>query len=89
MAAGAKHGTPFMMEVEPAARLILHGIAARRSEMAFPWPAANIMAVVRGLPNFMYDRLWPMLLERRRTSRQSDRTPAPLPGEQPPPRADQ
>jgi short-subunit dehydrogenase len=57
MTAGAKRPQPFLMEVEPAARIILKGIAARRRNVAFPWPAATVMALVRLMPAPLYDRL--------------------------------
>jgi short-subunit dehydrogenase len=63
MTAGAKHPQPFLMEVEPAARVILKGIAARRRDVAFPWPAATFMALVRLMPGMVYDRLAGHLLK--------------------------
>jgi short-subunit dehydrogenase len=48
---------PWVMDVEPAARLILRGIAARRSEVNFPWQTALAMAAVRRLPNVAFDRV--------------------------------
>jgi short-subunit dehydrogenase len=50
-------GSRLMMEVEPAARIIIRGIAARRREVSFPRSAAWIMGVVRHLPGAVYDRL--------------------------------
>ncbi len=47
---------PFLMEVEPAARIILRGIAARRAEVNFPWPLAGFLRFVRLWPNVLYDR---------------------------------
>lgn len=47
----------FMMEVEPAARLILDGIAARRAEINFPWQWALLASLSRWLPNAIYDRI--------------------------------
>ena len=47
----------FMMEVEPAGRLILKRIRERRAEINFPWQSALLMGVARWLPNRIYDRL--------------------------------
>jgi short-subunit dehydrogenase len=66
MTEGADHRQPFMMDVEVAARIILRGIAARRTEVNFPWPLAGFMALVRLLPNFVYDRLSLALVGQRR-----------------------
>jgi short-subunit dehydrogenase len=63
----ANHRMPFLMDVEHAARIISRGIAARRSEVNFPWPIAGFMALVRLLPNSIYDRLSHALIGRRQT----------------------
>jgi short-subunit dehydrogenase len=47
----------FVIEVEPAARIILKGIAERRPEVNFPWQPALLMGIARWLPNGIYDRL--------------------------------
>ena len=47
----------FVMEVEPAVRIILKGIAERRAEVNFPWQSALLTAVSQWLPNGIYDRL--------------------------------
>jgi len=57
MTEGKDRHQPFMMEVEPAARAILKGIAARRRYVAFPWPMAAIMSLVRLLPGAAFDRM--------------------------------
>jgi short-subunit dehydrogenase len=53
----------FMMEVEPAARVILEGIAARRPEVNFPWQSAWVTGLGRRLPCFVYDRLASLLMK--------------------------
>lgn len=57
MTANATRRLPWLIDVEPAARIILRGIDARRSVVNLPWPTAAIMAVVRHLPNAVFDRL--------------------------------
>jgi short-subunit dehydrogenase len=57
MTEGADHPQPFMMEVEPAARIILRGIAARRRYVDFPRPVAAFMGLARVMPAPVYDRL--------------------------------
>ncbi len=47
----------FVMEVEPAVRIILKGIAERRAEVNFPWQSALLTAISQWLPNGIYDRL--------------------------------
>jgi short-subunit dehydrogenase len=47
----------FMMEVEPAARVILDAITERRAEVNFPWQWAVIAGIARWLPNRIYDRI--------------------------------
>ena len=54
----AAFGAPrFLMEVEPAARVILKAIAAGRAEVNFPWQWAVISEIVKWLPNRVYDRV--------------------------------
>lgn len=53
---------PFMISAEQAARCIARGLAARRAEIAFPWPAAAAMKLVRVMPKGLYDRLGSPLL---------------------------
>jgi short-subunit dehydrogenase len=57
MTAGSKRPQPFLMEVEPAAKIILAGIAARRSVVTFPRRAAIGMRLIRMLPDALYDPL--------------------------------
>jgi short-subunit dehydrogenase len=47
----------FLMEVEPAARVILKAIAAGKAEVNFPWQWAVISEIVKWLPNRVYDRV--------------------------------
>ena len=47
----------FLIEVEPAARVILAAIAAGRAEINFPWQWAVISEVLKWLPNRVYDRI--------------------------------
>src|SRR5262249_27681972 len=59
----AIRGPRFMMEVEPAARIILKGIAARRPEVCFPWQTACLIGLGRRLPCFIYDYLAALLMK--------------------------
>ncbi|WZO96698.1 SDR family NAD(P)-dependent oxidoreductase [Isosphaeraceae bacterium EP7] len=47
----------FMVEVEPAARAILKGIAEGRAEVRFPWQASWAMGLLRLLPCTVYDHI--------------------------------
>jgi short-subunit dehydrogenase len=47
----------FLMEVEPAARAVLAGIAAGRAEVNFPWQWALLTGIAKWLPNRVYDRI--------------------------------
>ncbi|HEV3164610.1 MAG TPA: SDR family NAD(P)-dependent oxidoreductase [Isosphaeraceae bacterium] len=62
MTADSGRPQPFLMEVGPAAEIILNGIAARRREINFPWRAAFLMGLLRRLPGGLYDRLAGALL---------------------------
>jgi short-subunit dehydrogenase len=53
----------FVMDVEPAARIILKAIAERRAEINFPWQAAIVTAIAQWLPNGIYDRLAAKVIE--------------------------
>jgi short-subunit dehydrogenase len=66
MTEGAKHAQPFLMEVGPAARIILKGVAARRRDVAFPWQAATFMGLLRLMPGAVYDRMAGTLMARRK-----------------------
>lgn len=62
MTAGPSKFRPLMMDVEPAVRIILQGVAAGRSRVDFPWRMAALLGVVRLLPDWAYDRLAARLL---------------------------
>ena len=53
---------PLIMDVEPAVRIILKGVAARRSRVDFPWRMARFVDLVRLLPDAIFDRLAARLL---------------------------
>ena len=57
MTAGQSHPQPFLMEVEPAARIILEGVAKRRPRVDFPGPMAAFLQLIRFLPTAIYDPL--------------------------------
>ncbi|HWE39827.1 MAG TPA: SDR family NAD(P)-dependent oxidoreductase [Isosphaeraceae bacterium] len=56
MTEGAGRPLPFLMEVGPAARRILGGIAARRRYVDFPWPLATLAGLARILPAALVER---------------------------------
>ena len=62
MTAGASTLQPLIMDVGPAARIILRGVAARRSKVDFPWRMARFVGLVRLLPDAIFDRLAARLL---------------------------
>ncbi len=53
---------PLLMDVEPAARIILQGIARRKTRVDFPRRMAGLLGLVRLLPDAVYDRLAGRLL---------------------------
>lgn len=57
MTAGQSSPQPFLMDPGPAVRLILRGIAARRSRVDFPRPMVGFLRLVRLLPDAIYDPL--------------------------------
>lgn len=57
MTEGSARRLPFLMDVEPAARRILKGIAARRRYVDFPWPMATLAGLGRILPGAIVDRV--------------------------------
>ncbi|MCB1549355.1 MAG: SDR family NAD(P)-dependent oxidoreductase [Hyphomicrobiaceae bacterium] len=57
---------PFIMDVDEAARKILHGLRRRRYEIAFPWPLVGFLKFARLLPNALF-----LPLMRRLTLRKS------------------
>jgi short-subunit dehydrogenase len=52
---------PFMVPVDKAARLMLRAIAKKRSLYLFPWQMRWLTYLNRLLPNFVFDRLIPIL----------------------------
>lgn len=57
MTAGRKTRLPFLMEVEPAARLIVRAIERRARTYAFPWQLASVVRLMKYIPDVLYDRL--------------------------------
>lgn len=51
------HAQPFLMDVEPAVRLILRGIVRRKARVDFPFPMVALLRCVRFLPDAIYDPL--------------------------------
>ena len=62
MTAGSSKLMPLAMDVGPAARIILRGVASRRSRVDFPWRMAAFLRLVRLMPDRLYDRLAVLLL---------------------------
>ena len=62
MTQGAKNPQPFMMDVEPAVRIMVRGILARRRTINFPWPTVALLRFAQLLPGPVYDRLAAALL---------------------------
>ena len=56
MTANNKFYMPFLMDADKAARIIVSGIRAGKTEVNFPWQLASLMRAVRRLPNAVYDR---------------------------------
>jgi short-subunit dehydrogenase len=69
MTAGRTSPQPFLMDAEPAVRIILRGVAARRSRVDFPSRMAGLMGLVRLLPDFLFDPMAARLLLGRRPRR--------------------
>lgn len=57
LTAGRKTKLPFLMEVEPAARLIVRAIERQARAYAFPWQLASVVRLMKHVPNAIYDRL--------------------------------
>ncbi len=66
MTEGQAHRRPFLMDVGPAATIILRGIARGRSRVDFPWPMAAILGLARLLPGALYDPLAARIILGRR-----------------------
>jgi short-subunit dehydrogenase len=58
---------PLLMDVEPAVRIILDGIARRRTRVDFPRRMAGLLGLVRLLPDAIYDPLVSRFLRGRGT----------------------
>ena len=56
MTAGRKTKLPFLMEVEPAARLIVRAVERRARTYAFPWQLASVVRLMKYIPDALYDR---------------------------------
>ena len=57
MTADSVRPMPFLMDAEPAVRIILRGVLAGRRRVDFPWPMARLLGLGRLLPDFLYDGL--------------------------------
>ena len=57
MTAGQKNPQPFLMDADPAARVIVRGIEAGRRRIDFPMPMVALMTLVRLMPGPIYDRV--------------------------------
>ena len=50
-----QHAMPFLMDLDPAVRLMARAIKKRKKSLAFPWPLAAIVWSARFLPRPAYD----------------------------------
>ena len=57
MTEAQRHPQPFLMDVEPAARIILQGVERGQSRVDFPMPMTVFLRMVRLLPDAIYDPL--------------------------------
>ena len=62
MTANQVHPQPFLMDAEPAARIILRGVARGQARVDFPTPMVAFLHLVRLLPSGIYDPLAARLL---------------------------
>jgi short-subunit dehydrogenase len=62
MTEAQSHLQPLIMDVEPAVRIILRGMAAGRSKVDFPWRMAAFLKLIRLMPDPVYDPLAARLL---------------------------
>jgi short-subunit dehydrogenase len=67
MTADQSNFKPLLMDADRAVRIILRGIADRRSRVDFPWRMAAFLHLVRLIPDSLYDRLAARLLLGRRS----------------------
>ncbi len=64
MTAKNEHPMPFLVELDDAVERIIRGIEGRRRHVAFPWPLATAVRVLRFLPPALYDWLGSRLVPR-------------------------
>lgn len=57
LTAGRKGKLLFLMELKDATPRIIRAIERRRRTYAFPWQLANIVRLIRWMPDALYDRL--------------------------------
>jgi len=69
MSADNPYPMPFLMEAEPAARIIVRGLARNRARIAFPFPVYLAAQIAGALPPAWTDRMF-----RRLPQKPADRT---------------
>ncbi|MEE2779661.1 MAG: SDR family NAD(P)-dependent oxidoreductase [Myxococcota bacterium] len=52
-----KFPMPFLMDVEPAARIIARSLVRGQARLTFPWQMAIVARLMRWVPNFLWDRI--------------------------------
>ncbi len=62
MTANQTNHQPFLMDVEPAVRIIIRGIAGRRRRVDFPWQMARLVHFARLVPGWVFDPVAARLL---------------------------
>ncbi len=62
MTEGQTEDKSFVMDVEPAVRIIVRGIARKSRRVDFPWPMARTLDLLRLLPAWAFDPLAARLL---------------------------
>jgi short-subunit dehydrogenase len=68
--ARGQKGRYFELEVEPAARIIIDGVAEGKSLIRFPWQMAAAVQLLRHMPNALYDHLGSKIVHKRRDKTQ-------------------
>ncbi|MBI5544924.1 MAG: SDR family NAD(P)-dependent oxidoreductase [Deltaproteobacteria bacterium] len=66
MTAQNKFEMPFLMEPQDAARAICEGVARGKSVIRFPWQLAAGMALMRWMPDWLYERIGGRMVMRDR-----------------------
>ncbi|RME76037.1 MAG: SDR family NAD(P)-dependent oxidoreductase, partial [Planctomycetota bacterium] len=61
---------PFLMDLEPAVRIMCRGIERRAREVRMPWQLALLMRLLRAIPDPLYDWIASRMLPR------ADKAPA-------------